>query len=505
MTQENPTPQTGTPLWQPSGTTQQPTSSTPAPESEPVLSEPALTQPPDPTPAVLPPYQPATTQPPAPQPLYQGAIHQPPYQALVGPPPSAAPMGQPPYQGAPPQQPYQPVMPQQVPYQGQVPYGQPQQYPYQSQPQQYGYQQGPIPYGPQGQPYAVQQGFAPYPPPPDWGYLQQFVPVKPSALPVEPKRYSQFLQTPRRRFWKGILGLLVAVVAWLIEQTVVVAVALIYDGVNQRIDGTDAQALIAFLNRETTHITPAFFLANNISIVLMIPCAWLGLVFYGQRPRWLSSVVGGLRWGWLFRILGLLLLPYIALEVLSVVLGQVPQLSWKPYSLFMIFAVLLTTPLQCAGEEYGLRGFINRLFGSYGSSRTSFWIGGIVSSLLFMLLHNVQDIYLNIFYFTFAMLSCWMAWRTGGLEAGIAMHVVNNMFAMAVLPFTDFSGMFDRGAGSSGSLLETLPLAAVLLACVGIVEWQARTRKPIAVAAPGAALSEGQIVALGVPQAQMSI
>jgi membrane protease YdiL (CAAX protease family) len=151
----------------------------------------------------------------------------------------------------------------------------------------------------------------------------------------------------------------------------------------------------------------------------------------------------------------------------------------------MIIVILLTTPLQCAGEEYGLRGLVNRLFGSYGSSRVSFWIGAVVSSVAFMFLHAAQDIYLNAFYFSFGMISCWMAWRTGGLEAGIALHVVNNMVAMAVLPFSDFSGLFNRQAGSANPM-DVLPLAAVMLASMGLVEWQVRRRKPVAVAAPGA-------------------
>jgi len=363
-------------------------------------------------------------------------------------------------------------------------------FPYQPPAPQAPYQQGPIPYGPPTQQYPYQQGLAPYGRAPDWVHpipFQQVAPSKPSALPVEPKRHSQFLQTPRRRWWKLPIALVVAVVAWLIGSTIVTIPALVYDIINQRIDLTDPVALQNYVAGITTHITPALFLANNAGIALMIPSAWLGLIIYGQRPRWLSSVVGGLRWKWLLRILGLILLPYLAFEALTIALTGVPQLTWKPYSLFMILVIVLTTPLQCAGEEYGLRGLVNRLFGSYGSSRVSFWIGAVVSSLAFMWLHAAQDIYLNAFYFSFGMISCWMAWRTGGLEAGIALHVVNNVVAMAVFPFSDFSGLFNRQAGSANPM-DVLPLAAVMLVSMGLVEWQVRRRKPVAVAAPGAAV-----------------
>ncbi len=338
------------------------------------------------------------------------------------------------------------------------------------------YQQAPIPYQPPTPPYLYQ--------PPGQQYPYQPLPSKPSALPVEPKRHSQFLQTPRRRWWKLPIALVVAGVAWLIGTMIALLPALFYDGITQGVHLSDLVGLQDFLLRETTTITPALFLANNVGIALMIPSAWLGLIIYGQRPRWLSSVVGGVRWGWLFRIIGLILLPYIALEALTLALGGLPHLTWKPYSLFMIIVILLTTPLQCAGEEYGLRGLINRLAGSYGSSRVSFWIGAVLSSLAFMALHLAQDTYLNTFYFTFGMISCWMAWRTGGLEAGIALHVVNNVLAMATLPFSDFSGIFNRQAGSA-NVVDVAPLALVMLASMGLVEWQVRRRKPIAVAAPG--------------------
>ena len=183
----------------------------------------------------------------------------------------------------------------------------------------------------------------------------------------------------------------------------------------------------------------------------MIPCAWLGLAIYGQRPRWLSSVTGRLRWGLMFKLMALIAIPYLGMQAFDVIVGGFDGLSWRPYSLFMILVVLLTTPLQCAGEEYGTRGLINRLLGQYGSARVSFWIGAIGSSAVFMLLHAAQDPYLNAFYFTFGMTACWMAWRTGGLEASIAMHVVNNVLAMSVLPFSDFSGIFERGAGSASA------------------------------------------------------
>ena len=376
--------------------------------------------------------------------------------------------------------------------------------PWGSAPQQPAYPPLPAaePYAPQGQLPPPGFGSTPpgFPPPvapgwePQYGQQPPAPPVwqpnlssgKPwqSPLPVEPMRHHQFLHTPRRRWWKLPIALLAAGLAWLIGSSIVSLPAMAYDLATRGIGFNDLNAVMGYLQNVGTHITPAIFLANNIGIALMIPCAWLGLAIYGQRPRWLSSVTGRLRWGLMFKLMALIAIPYLGMQAFDVIVGGFDGLSWRPYSLFMILVVLLTTPLQCAGEEYGTRGLINRLLGQYGSARVSFWIGAIGSSAVFMLLHAAQDPYLNAFYFTFGMTACWMAWRTGGLEASIAMHVVNNVLAMSVLPFSDFSGIFERGAGSANAL-ELVPLAIVMLACVGIVEWQTRRTKPVAIAAPG--------------------
>ena len=74
--------------------------------------------------------------------------------------------------------------------------------------------------------------------------------------------------------------------------------------------------------------------------------------------------------------------------------------------------------------------------------------GALVSSTVFMLLHGAGDVWLNVFYFTFAMIACFLTWWTGGLEASIAVHVVNNMTSLSLTPWQDLSGLFQREAGT---------------------------------------------------------
>jgi hypothetical protein len=53
----------------------------------------------------------------------------------------------------------------------------------------------------------------------------------------------------------------------------------------------------------------------------------------------------------------------------------------------------------------------------------------VVSSVVFALLHGTQNLPLFADRLVFALLAGLLVWRTGGLEAAIAAHVINNVFA----------------------------------------------------------------------------
>jgi len=78
----------------------------------------------------------------------------------------------------------------------------------------------------------------------------------------------------------------------------------------------------------------------------------------------------------------------------------------------------------------------------------------------------------------------WLAYRTGGIEASIALHFVNNFFSEWMLPFTDFSDMFDRSEGTGSPVV--LIYLAVQLVLVLIVDWVARKKGLVRMSAPAA-------------------
>ena len=79
----------------------------------------------------------------------------------------------------------------------------------------------------------------------------------------------------------------------------------------------------------------------------------------------------------------------------------------------------------------------------------------------------VEDNFL--FYFALGLLLSYVTWRTGGLEAAVAIHVANNMIGMAFVPFQDLGTVMDRSAGV-GSPVVLLQFAAAAVA-VAIIVW----------------------------------
>lgn len=327
-------------------------------------------------------------------------------------------------------------------------------------------------------------GYAQQPP----GYAQQQPPVALTdprqlpahlrpELPIEERDYFAFWRAPRFRWWKPLLALVMAGFLFLVATVVLSLVGMTLD----RVD------LMDVASTGTVRVGPGVFLANNVALALCIPIAMVTQwVCLQQRPRWLSSVEGGLRWRWML-LIGLAILPLWILLIGGGMLVEPPQdVRWRDYSALMIAGILLTTPLQAAGEEYLIRGLLGRIVASwFGAPIVGFVASTIVTAGVFMALHGAGDPWLNAYYVAFALAGSWLTWRTGGLEAAIAIHVVNNLLSMVVVPFTDFSDMFDRQAGVADATI--LINVGVLAVAVALVEFLARRRRPVALTAPGRA------------------
>ncbi len=246
----------------------------------------------------------------------------------------------------------------------------------------------------------------------------------------EPRSYPLMLRTWTYRPWKPVLGLILMLVGCLLVLPLlaipVLAAALaIQDG------GLSGAALSDAMSLKS--VNPATMLYLNVSIASWALAAFLVIRYvHGLRPRWLSSVMPKLRWKFLFACFGLSLIAMVAMIVLGTFLpndpaglnGSLNKITGTTIALGVV--VLLTTPFQALGEEYVFRGYAMQAFGSLSRSP---WVAIIVTSVLFAMAHGVQNFPLFADRFAFGLMAGFVVWRTGGLEAGIALHVLNNIVA----------------------------------------------------------------------------
>lgn len=166
---------------------------------------------------------------------------------------------------------------------------------------------------------------------------------------------------------------------------------------------------------------------------LLVVAALIFRYFHGRDIQWLVSVQPGWRWRYLVVCLGIALVVLNAVLWASFVLGMPtfgpPQAGWVGF----LVVLLVTSPLQAVAEEVFFRGYLLQAIGS-ASGRA--WVGIVVSSLLFAFFHGSQSPALFAHRFLFGMVAGWLVLRTGGLEAGIAAHVINNLFAFGYALFT---------------------------------------------------------------------
>nr|WP_231747568.1 CPBP family intramembrane glutamic endopeptidase [Auraticoccus cholistanensis] len=181
--------------------------------------------------------------------------------------------------------------------------------------------------------------------------------------------------------------------------------------------------------------TPVGVVAGHLGLAVLVPvCCLLMVLLHSVGPRWLVSVVGTPRWRYLLACL-LLALPALAgVHLLSVLAAGTPP-QWQPQqgAAWFLLAVLLTSPLQAVAEEVFFRGYLVQALGSVVAAP---WFGVLASALVFALFHLDQNLWLFLDRFAFGLAAGLLVWRTGGLEAACAAHVVNNVLAFSLAALT---------------------------------------------------------------------
>ncbi|MDR0989779.1 MAG: CPBP family intramembrane metalloprotease [Propionibacteriaceae bacterium] len=312
--------------------------------------------------------------------------------------------------------------------------------------------------------------------------------------------YARFYRTPAWRGWKPVVLVIAAFAAMQILGSVILGIAMgimfvaspedveALFGATDSLEEFDVQAFLAQLMA-----SKEIFIANFISLGALLPvCFLLSFLIMRQRPGYLSSVTGRFRWAWfgpVVGVIGVICIAIVGFLVWSPVIAGEQTVGLIPDTWLLLITVIVIVPFQSAAEEYLCRGLVFRGVTSFFGAKpsTGLIIGAVASTLIFMGLHLSTDVGQNVFYAFFGLTACWLTWRTGGLEAAIALHLANNMVGMSSLPFTGLtSEMFDRSAGATswqGVLLQIVQLVLAIAAVELLVRW----RRPVRTSAPGLA------------------
>ena len=232
---------------------------------------------------------------------------------------------------------------------------------------------------------------------------------------------------PRARWFTPVLeGLLIAGIYFVL--LLMVSFALLAFAVMLRVPYdylTDLQRIYANVFK-----TPLVFIALLITIIPVIPAIFIARLITNFKPLGLiHSIAGRMRWSYLsvflgfgFLIFGLYNVGNLVLDGSLTTQNSVHPLNSGMFWLYIVL-ILLIVPFQCYAEELLFRGYLMQTVGRW--LKNPAW-AIIIPAPIFMVLHG-YGLWGLLSVLTMALIAGFLCWYTGGLEAGIGLHIANNV------------------------------------------------------------------------------
>ena len=288
---------------------------------------------------------------------------------------------------------------------------------------------------------------------------------------------------PRARWFTPVLeGLLIAGIYFVL--LLIVSFALLASAVMLRVPYdhlTDLQRIYANVFK-----TPLVFIAFLSTVIPVIPAIFIARLITNFKPVGLiHSIAGRMRWSYLgvflgfgFLIFGLYSVGFAALDGSLTTQNSVHPLDSGMFWLYIVL-ILLIVPFQCYAEELLFRGYLMQTVGRW--LKNPAW-AIIIPAPIFMVLHG-YGLWGLLSVLTMALIAGFLCWYTGGLEAGIGLHIANNVsiFIFGLLGLAD---PFD--ANREAQALDFVQALILQLAFAGLVYMYTYRQKR------KAALNQGQ-------------
>jgi membrane protease YdiL (CAAX protease family) len=289
--------------------------------------------------------------------------------------------------------------------------------------------------------------------------------------PLPPQRpFHQLARNDVYRWWRPVVALLFVVVfgvaamlALTLGMLIVVRALtghwLEFAGSGEEIFTNDLANLFALL----------------ASVAILLPVVLIATLVIDRRSIGsLSSVRGHLRWRWL----ALCLVPAIGYMLASIGMSFVLEFAmpsrdqdlggWIGWADFWpaLLVIVLIVPIQAAAEEYAFRGWLLQAIGSWTARiGSSAWPAILISAIPFVVGHGYTD-WGPVDIGLFAVATGWVVVQTGGLEAAIALHIVNNMTGMVLAAHEGDLSLTEGSIPWTDTLTSAVPLLVWALVVV---------------------------------------
>ncbi|MEU2538287.1 CPBP family intramembrane glutamic endopeptidase [Streptomyces iakyrus] len=304
-------------------------------------------------------------------------------------------------------------------------------------------------------------------------------PPYPTAPPTDPTGHPYHRldrTTGRHRWWRPLTGTVLLAFAYVVILLVLLALSYGLGTALGAPELPDGGADLGPLGNTAMDL---------VSIAIALPLVLLATLWPARRPvGTVTSVTGRLRTGWLGRCLLAGLLPILLLTVTAFLLpddsGDTGAwVGWRSFlTALAVLAVLV--PLQAAAEEYVFRGWLLQAAGAFVRSP---WFAVIPQAVLFAAAHGWGTRWGFLGLLVNGLVAGLLTIRTGGLEAAIALHVLNNLLAFgASAAVVDGLSSDETAADAPWSLALTAIVTDLLYAA--IVLWFARRHKPQRLSVP---------------------
>ena len=225
-------------------------------------------------------------------------------------------------------------------------------------------------------------------------------------------------------------------------------------------------------------LDPVVYFMLFASVALLLPSALLARLVLGPRPLGLIfSVTGRIRWKWLLLCFLVAVGVYAVVNLAGIGLdlatgGTPTSVQLAPGFGWLLATTLIVVPLQCTAEEVVFRGYLAQMVGRW--LKHPAW--AILLPVPLFVAGHVYDVWGLLSVGIMAVSMGIVTWRTGGLEAGIALHAVNNMtvslFAML--------GLVDMNE-TSGAPTDLITEVILNGAFIALVFWLVKRHPEVAV------------------------